>query len=76
MEDLYIMMKDLWDYKYIQEYFYKKDSVSIKEIIDAFEFELERNKPVEEEPNEIDERFAYEYDMWEGRKVEEYANDR
>ena len=76
MEDLYIMMKDLWDYKYIQEYFDKKDFVSIKEIIDAFDFELKRLAPIEEEPSEEDKRAAYEYDMWEGRKVEEYANDR
>lgn len=69
MGDVYINLKELHGYSHITDYFIKRDLVSIGEIVDALEYELERQE--KEEYTKDD----YEYDMYEGRRAEEYGEN-
>ena len=72
MDELFIKIKDLknWELNNVVEYFDKKDIVSLIELLSAFEYELERQKPVETEFDDLDKEFAYECEQAEERELQ------
>ncbi len=72
MDEVYVKVKDLknWELNNVAEYFEDKDIVSLLELLSAFEYELERQKPVENEWDEIDKEFAYECERAEERELQ------
>ena len=70
MREVFIKINDLKDYDYwfIADYFNKKDIVSLKEILDALDYELEKQVLKEElkngdKPSEQElEHFRRNYD--------------
>ena len=49
MNEIYIKIKDLDDFKYVKDYFCDKDIISIEKILSAFDWELEQQNPDDEE---------------------------
>ena len=71
MDEVYVKIKDLknWELHNVIEYFEEKDIISLLELASAFEYELERQKPVEQEWDEIDKEFAYECEKAEDEEL-------
>ena len=42
MDELYIKVNDLEMYPYIKEYFSNKDIITVADVLDALDYELER----------------------------------
>lgn len=72
MDEIYVKIKYLknWELYNVIEYFENKDIISLLELASAFEYELERQKPAEQEWDEIDKEFAYECEKAEARELE------
>lgn len=75
MQEIYIKIKDLNDFKYVKDYFNNKDIISIEDILSAFDWELERQLPKETEWTEEDKQWAYECEQAEERKLQEYEGE-
>ena len=71
MDELFIKIKDLknWELDNVVEYFENKDIVSLIELLSAFEYELGRQKPVEQEWDDLDKEWAYNCEQAEEREL-------
>lgn len=48
MDEILIKVSNLEDYDYIVNYFHDKDIISLKDILDALDYELEKNALIDE----------------------------
>lgn len=44
MDEIYVKVKDLNDFKYVKDYFYNQDIISIGDILSALDYELEKQE--------------------------------
>lgn len=72
MNEIYIKVKDLDDFKYVKDYFCDKDIISIENILNAFDWELKQQNPDDDEDDEIDKQWAYECEQAEERELQEH----
>lgn len=74
MDEIFIKATDLEarDFKYIQEYFNNKDFICLLDILDAFEYELEKLRLKEVIWDELDNQFAESERKREEHEIDEH----